>query len=344
LLSLRTPDVECAFVVNFDEIKGNVVEFVYPDNKRSLVEEGGIDFRAMPSGLHTVEEDFVYFRSGSDRTVFGVAAFSSLRTGEEKRGARQRSVGFLLKEEAWLRPFLPRLSYEARHLNEHPRDYAGIVDAFETVQNERQDGERKGEDAAASALSVSADEKVVKSGRHTQILSSFADVTRFYGPAISLLRKAVLLGLRILIYSPPPIGPACERALWLSKTATTSHIDDSMRVPVLYSVSIHDIDHLSSLSSFIAVTTDKIFLEKPDLFDMSVDRQYVQLSDRFISRMTTPAQRPTVRCLRFSPDDASEYRHFVKIVNENSQLGLNKAGPFSELDGRLEDEWKDKNE
>ena len=53
----------------------------------------GVEFKSLPSGLHNIRDDLVYFVHGS---YAGVSAFINQPVGEEERNAAMLSVGILV--------------------------------------------------------------------------------------------------------------------------------------------------------------------------------------------------------------------------------------------------------
>lgn len=57
------------------------------------VDLDGVEFSSLPSGLHNLKEDLVYFVHGQ---YAGVSAFVNVPAGDEERGALMLSVGALV--------------------------------------------------------------------------------------------------------------------------------------------------------------------------------------------------------------------------------------------------------
>ncbi len=49
--------IDSIFVIKFDIKRGNVIE--YSKSRKSAIDLSGIEFKALPSGIHTVESDYV---------------------------------------------------------------------------------------------------------------------------------------------------------------------------------------------------------------------------------------------------------------------------------------------
>ncbi|KAG7263033.1 hypothetical protein CRUP_009439 [Coryphaenoides rupestris] len=102
---------------------------------------------------------------------------------------------------------------------------------------------------------------------------------RFFGEQIMVLWKFALLRKRILIFSPPPMGVVCYRVYCCCCLANVSLLGVGMSVPELrpfFYVNIADIATLETELSYVACTTEKIFEEKKDLYDVYVDNQNVK--------------------------------------------------------------------
>lgn len=123
---------------------------------------------------------------------------------------------------------------------------------------------------------------------------------RALGPSTLTLYKHVLGRRRVLIYTAPPVEPACvlcqvaadmcfeaqtvpsfnldePSAFNFSSSPSKGKLKDKARagVKVLGVVTLHDLDRLKAESvdgrGWVACTTDAIFLEKPECYDLLVD-------------------------------------------------------------------------
>lgn len=85
--ALPQDGLAAVFGVHFHTTKGNTLEFF---KGKPGVDVSLLEFRAMPSGLHSVESDVIFFRQGE---LHGVACFHRMRTQEaDQRNARMRYV------------------------------------------------------------------------------------------------------------------------------------------------------------------------------------------------------------------------------------------------------------
>ncbi|XP_026183093.1 DENN domain-containing protein 11-like isoform X2 [Mastacembelus armatus] len=102
---------------------------------------------------------------------------------------------------------------------------------------------------------------------------------RFFGEQIMVLWKLALLRRRILIFSPPPVGVVCYRVYCCCCLANISIPGVGVTVPEFrpfFYVNVADISALENELSYVACTTEKIFEEKKDLYDVYVDNQNVK--------------------------------------------------------------------
>jgi hypothetical protein len=85
------PPISALFFIYFDIKAGYTIGW-----KRSLpgVElEGVVEYKSLPSGLHTVKEDLIYFVHDH---YAGLSAFANAPAAEESRNARMIAVGILV--------------------------------------------------------------------------------------------------------------------------------------------------------------------------------------------------------------------------------------------------------
>lgn len=96
----------------------------------------GLEFKALPSGLHKLSEDYVYdntmaiqftiCRLFRQKNLYGIACFHSLKTASDERGARMRSVGILCRDYRALATHYDFLYGAVRALNDSPGNYKNL--------------------------------------------------------------------------------------------------------------------------------------------------------------------------------------------------------------------------
>lgn len=85
------PPVSALFMIYFDIKVGYTIGW-----KRSLpgIElDGVVEYRSLPSGLHTVEEDLIYFTHDN---YAGLSAFVNAPADKSSRNARMIAVGIMV--------------------------------------------------------------------------------------------------------------------------------------------------------------------------------------------------------------------------------------------------------
>nr|CAB3258649.1 protein LCHN-like [Phallusia mammillata] len=261
------PDsVVAVFVVAFDTRCGNIVEW----NTPTEVDLGTVEFKAMPSGAHNIESDFIYFRL---KNLFGLSIYEKLRLDSSiERGARMKSVGLLAASYTTLHRHMQFLENQVRHQLQTPGKYEQLEEFFKDRQGMLPPMSSQPESCLARKIKVDNFPQM----QITHPAGCFSQFIQFFGESIFVLWKLVLLQKRILFYSQPPIGVVCYRvycACCLGKI-TLDGFDHKQPKPYFY-VNIADIDHLETEMSYIACTTESIFHEKNQLYDIYVNNQVV---------------------------------------------------------------------
>lgn len=85
------PPISALFLIRFDLKAGYTISW-----KKALPNielEGVVEYKSLPSGLHTVKEDLIYFVHGN---YAGISAFVSAPASEAQRNAVMIAVGVLV--------------------------------------------------------------------------------------------------------------------------------------------------------------------------------------------------------------------------------------------------------
>ncbi|KZS87676.1 hypothetical protein SISNIDRAFT_460602 [Sistotremastrum niveocremeum HHB9708] len=212
------------------------------------------------------------------------------------RGFRLESLGIVVSPASTRpRPWrhIKALKRLADLLDETPENWGILDDFFERCQYVP--AKTKAVDAGA----VDSDwdgwqEELNKDPSFNHPLLHLPHLLRILGPSSLTLYKHVLGGRRVLIYTHPAVEPACMLAQGLADLSDVSGLYPRTlaRSPkVLGMITLHDIDGLKSYSSsgWIACTTDKIFLEKPWLYDIVIDLTTGLEQIQMLNRGTRPA-------------------------------------------------------
>ncbi|RDD43206.1 Protein LCHN [Trichoplax sp. H2] len=260
--------VVALFVISFDTKSGNVVEYCVP----SGVQLNAVEFKAMPSGSHTVSEDFVYFRNGQD--LYGLSCFKRIQVdNQEERGVRMKSVGILCKHFITLHLHMPFLESEVVKQLNSPGNYQRLQEYFTN--------------------NIDLNESLIQPyGSNTSVLKithpagCFSQFIKFFGVKIFPLWRLILLQKKILFYSPPPVGIACYRVYCCSLLSSSSiSLRESQTQPQFY-VNVADIAELSSTKTYVACTTEKVFESKKNLYDAFIDIRNISSTSPNIEPLT----------------------------------------------------------
>ncbi|KAK9471793.1 uncharacterized protein V1510DRAFT_181031 [Dipodascopsis tothii] len=268
------PAVAALFLVRFDVRQGYVLEWQQTTGAVSLE---GVEFRAMPSGLHRTRHDVVYFLQDGHA---GVAVFQSVATGDAReRYARTHSLGVLVPLGGGAAGRLGRAWSHVAPLRTLLSTYTRTGDADALA---RYFAAHSGRPRVARP--VPARTEGLDKHHPARALPLLLDT---FGPLLFKLWKAALARERILIVGTAAIEDGCSFAYNLSLLANVPQsIAELVPVPVsrlraLFAVGVYDIDALAELAAqrtaapltapgWIAYTTDAILAAKTELFDVLV--------------------------------------------------------------------------
>ncbi|KAJ0012508.1 hypothetical protein NQD34_016842 [Periophthalmus magnuspinnatus] len=287
------------FVVTFNTRTGNMLEWCLPKD----MDLEGVEFKAIASGSHRVSTDFIYFRKGS---YFGLACFANMAVESTvERGARMKSVGILSPSYTLLYRYMSFLEHQVRLQLQTPGHYSPL----EAFYEDKRAVLPPGGDGIVTACPANAWGAVINHSMHPEMkithpAGCMSQFIRFFGEQIMVLWKLALLRRRILIFSPPPVGVVCYRVYCCCCLANISIPGIGVAVPEFrpfFYVNVADISALENELSYVACkktgiftlaaniwrrhklswfvllgTTEKIFEEKKDLYDVYVDNQNVK--------------------------------------------------------------------
>ncbi|KAL2833542.1 hypothetical protein BJY01DRAFT_253469 [Aspergillus pseudoustus] len=276
LASESPPGIAALFVIHFDIKAGYMVTW-----KRTIpgVEvEGAVEYKSLPSGLHNVSEDLVYF---VHEQYAGISAFVKQDASESERNAKMFSIGVLVPlssgrlGKSWRHA--PKLKELAQRYSEHTSDLHRLSEYWETYElsaNEtsgvppdsplesplslrlRAQGDRPENLHRSRAIS---DAMVLETPRPALTpfhpASSLPDFLTNFGPLLFPLYRAALLRKRVLFMAEAPVQLPCSYVYDLSLLASLPNSllpllpsDDlpSLRPRALFNVGVYDIPYLSS--------------------------------------------------------------------------------------------------
>ncbi|KAH7886752.1 hypothetical protein F5I97DRAFT_1869973 [Phlebopus sp. FC_14] len=299
----RTPqDIVAIFHTSFHPTKGNLVDWCLKASEDLQLD--GVEFSTLPSGLHLVDRDVVYFAKDAHS---GVCIFRRRRTTEHgQRGFRLSSLGILLVKSTRPRPW--------RHVDALKTLVDGVYSSLESrgvLEPVETDWElartffeerkvRRADLGGAGdwyGWSQELDNPNVKHSPSDPTLH-LSHLLRILGPSALTLYKHVLGRRRILIYTLPPVEAACILCQVAADICYEAQLDPSLYasegeedhstwyrarlkgkskegITVFGMVTLSDLDKMhhegKSGRGWIACTTDAIFLEKPSYYDLLID-------------------------------------------------------------------------
>uniref|UniRef100_A0A3P8USL4 DENN domain-containing protein 11 n=1 Tax=Cynoglossus semilaevis TaxID=244447 RepID=A0A3P8USL4_CYNSE len=265
--------IVAVFVVTFDPRSGNIIEWCLPHD----INLDGVEFKSMASGSHRVTSDFIYFRKGP---FFGLACFANMPVESElERGARMKSVGILSPSYTLLYRYMHFLENQVRHQLQCPGQYSPLEAFYEDKKAVLQPSGNSVVSACPTWSVTNINRCMHPEMKITHPAGCMSQFIQFFGEQIMVLWKFALLRKRLLIFSPPPVGVVCYRVYCCCCLANVSLPGIGSSVPELrpfFYINVADINVLATEVSYIACTTEKIFEEKKDLYDVYIDNQNVK--------------------------------------------------------------------
>ncbi|KAF2085460.1 hypothetical protein K490DRAFT_75097 [Saccharata proteae CBS 121410] len=303
------PPLAALFLIKFDLKVGYTIAW-----KRSVdgldLDRAAVDFKSLPSGLHTVQEDLVYF---VHEQYVGLSAFVRGPASEEERNAHFVAVGILVPVSHGR---LGRGWLHAQKLREHARILASdegqtaILEAYweEHVSNDKADAESpegspamSGKSTGLTSLTDLRPSQDFLGAMHPALsIMTYIDT---FGPLIFPLQRAALLRKRVLFLTSAPVRLACEFVYDLCiLSSIPSSVDEVLpegcenlcRLRSLFAIGVHDIPFLQEDANkynaeppvtaedsdsepedwspgWAACTTDGILASKSNLYDVIVE-------------------------------------------------------------------------
>lgn len=327
------PPLSALFLIHFDVKAGYTI--VWSRAGEGVELEGVVEFKSLPSGLHTVRDDLVYFVH--DAEFAGVSAFvNEPCDDEDERNARMIAVGILVPlsygrlGRSWrhaedLKVLASKLAKnpEATDILEeywkaHQAGSATSDDHIPSLPASPSTG-RKGHSrnrSASDAVTLVAPEHKLSPFHPAWSLALLLDN---FGPLIFPIYRAALLRKRILISCHAPVHQICDFVYNISvlsniPSALLESLPDlsaSHRLRPLFTIGVHDIPFLEadlaasktadpddeSHYGWVACTTDSILAVKDTLWDMLITMPGPDSPE---------GAWPTVECPKGSPVRATQ--------------------------------------
>ncbi|EXJ87468.1 hypothetical protein A1O3_04428 [Capronia epimyces CBS 606.96] len=296
------PSIAAAFLVNFDHRKGYTL--VWHRSIDGAQVEGVVEFKSLPSGLHNVEEDLVYFIHDE---YSGLSAFINKPDGQSERAARMLAIGVLVPLDhgrtgrSW-RHAAALQALASRTQIQNVEDTTALEEYWEKYRLGPEEQPEQDDDDLGTRPPASGYRKSRSMSIATTFLSSHHALTPhhpaltllesvdLFGPLLFPLYRAALLRKRILIVADTPVQSSCNLVYNMSILSSVSKAllpylpsadTPSLRLRPLFTVGVGDIPQLEAgqrspestiafNDGWIACTTDDVLGTKPKLYDVLV--------------------------------------------------------------------------
>ncbi|KAG6868851.1 hypothetical protein C0993_008980 [Termitomyces sp. T159_Od127] len=320
-------DLVAVFHASFHPTQGNLIDWSLKANDDLSLDN--IEFSVLPSGLHLIDRDVVYFTKDGQH---GVCIFSRRKTEEQgQRGFRLSSLGVLLARSRRPRPW---------------RHTAALKELVTTIYNQCEEAgiSQPTESQWEPARAFFEERKIrrVDLSEWNSWNQDFSDPSEFdshptlhlshllriLGPSSLTIYRHILGRRRILIYTQPPVEAACILCYAAADMCYEAQSSTTGREPlrVFGMVTLSDMHRLGTESGWIACTTDAIFLEKPSCYDLLVDLTYSGPRPAFyVSKPIIPppprGQTHRLSTTRFAWSDVKLWNDLDRIL----QLGHDRC-------------------
>lgn len=319
-------DIVAIFIAEFQVTKGNIIEWSLVSDESVNLEN--VEFNVLPSGVHAIDKDVIYITKDSYQ---GVAVYRRISTDEVgMRGARMISVGVLLANSTRPRAW--------NHISALKRFAIQLEDKYEDRTPLEEYFERHKAPLASPSTEEPWNGWEEELSRATMDHPAFhlSHVLHVMGISSLTLFKHALGRRRILIHTHPPVESACLLAQLAAVISTGEEGIAGVhahRINVLGVVGLTDLGRIEKETSrgngWIACTTDAIFLEKPNLYDLLID--LTSSSDSRPYRPALSVSRPTqssngrksykLQTVRFTWSDVRLWTELERILEADSDHG-----------------------
>uniref|UniRef100_H3ADI4 DENN domain-containing protein 11 n=1 Tax=Latimeria chalumnae TaxID=7897 RepID=H3ADI4_LATCH len=271
---------------------GNIVEWCLPQD----VDLEGVEFKSMASGSHKIQSDFMYLKFG---TFFKLSCSAQPKLNKiPHRDFRTTgSLPVLITDNFFLFAYYFIYLYFKKFLCKHNfyltahrfRDSAFTADFPPFLHINK--GERETHTHTRWLAVCHKFTNIYLQITHPA--GCMSQFIKFFGEQILILWKFALLRKRILIFSPPPVGVVCYRGCILSCVcvcvfcfvfpggggSSVPHYTPSLQF-CFESACV-----LVLQVRYCPGTTEKIFEEKKDLYDVFVDNQNVKTHHEHLQQL-----------------------------------------------------------
>ncbi|KAM5351229.1 hypothetical protein ACJ41O_003952 [Fusarium nematophilum] len=267
------PPIDALFLIHFDVKAGYTI--LWKQSAPGVELEGLVEYKSLPSGLHTVSEDLIYFVHDGGHA--GLSAFVNMPCDEEEaRHARMIAVGVLVPlsygrlGRAWrhaegLKEMASKLAEDRKNTTILEEYWAANCD------KPGQGTRRLSGETPVSSPSIRSQPLVRKNHHRNRSASdgaslipaghtlspyhpawSLTSLLDKFGPLIFPIHRAALLRKRILISCHAPVHEICDFVynisvlsnVPLSVTDILPTSTSTQRLRPLFSIGVHDIPFL----------------------------------------------------------------------------------------------------
>lgn len=213
------PSLVALFLVVFDQRIGFQLAWSSTASSHPALSLDGVEYKSLPSGLHGVPSDLVYFRHSQ---FAGISAFQRGEGDAAHRNADFVSVGALVEVgqgrlgRAWEHAEgLKGLAGSISGLEERLAEGKGFLKAYwEAWRADKEEGgkagmirpDRRGR-ARSDASNVVKNEGLLGADHPALDMGALAEV---FGPLVFPLYKAALCRKRILLMGSAPVQQSCN--------------------------------------------------------------------------------------------------------------------------------------
>lgn len=363
-------DLVAIFHASFHPTQGNVVDWSLKASDDLNLDH--LEFSALPSGLHLVEQDVVYFTKDGKH---GVGVFRRRKTTEAgHRGFRLTSLGILLAKSRRPRPWrhveaLKELVDTIYSRIEASGQLQPTGDDWDPARAFFEERKIRRADLGGAGDWNGWNEELDISGSGANLLNiptvHLPHLLRVLGPSSLTLYKHVLGRQRILIYTLPPVEVACilcQAAADICYEAQITVEGNQLQgrnkdpISVLGMVTLTDLDRLYSEGEtgrgWIACTTDAIFLEKPSYYDLLID--LTTSTPNKATRPTFSSSRPIIppppnpkasthrlSTIRFAWSDVKLWNDIEKTLGTDADQSCCGPLPEASVKSKFVSTWTD---
>ncbi|KAK6209693.1 hypothetical protein QIS74_11277 [Colletotrichum tabaci] len=267
------PPIAALFLIDFDVKAGYTI--VWKQAAPGIELEGLVEYKSLPSGLHTVTDDLIYFVHDGHHA--GLSAFINTPCDEEEaRHARMIAVGVLVPlsygrlGRAWrhaegLKDIASKLAEDRKNTS--------LLDEYWEKNKAKEGAEQERPAIESPSVSFSAQAAQPRKANHTRNRSasdgasllpsghrlspyhpawSLTSLLDTFGPLIFPIHRAALLRKRILISCHAPVREICNFVYNISVlsnipqtvTELLAPTSSSQRLRPLFTIGVHDIPFL----------------------------------------------------------------------------------------------------